>query len=203
MLKEHKVKIPADLDSILEDLKVCGKNEMSKLLTMRHKYQASVKAQNAPAKKEEPELTAEQQIEKDLEEALERIEREKKRAAKKEREEKKKHDLRQKMSVIATQTGIENDEELYLPQHMWEQLRQKGLDEMSDAEEVSESSAEEDEDVSEHESIDEMEIDDKAVATEMMFQQMEANIKNQREFEGLRDRNLAGKQLKMKQLIES
>jgi hypothetical protein len=107
------------------------------------------------------------------------------------------------MSVIATQTGIENDEELYLPQHMWEQLRQKGLDEMSDAEEVSESSAEEDEDVSEHESIDEMEIDDKAVATEMMFQQMEANIKNQREFEGLRDRNLAGKQLKMKQLIES
>lgn len=203
MLKEHKVKIPADLDSILEDLKVCGKNEMSKLLTMRHKYQASVKAQNAPAKKEEPELTAEQQIEKDLEEALERIEREKKRAAKKEREEKKKHDLRQKMSVIATQTGIENDEELYLPQHMWEQLRQKGLDEMSDAEEVSESSAEEEEDVSEHESIDEMEIDDKVVATEMMFQQMEANIKNQREFEGLRDRNLAGKQLKMKQLIES
>lgn len=48
-----------------------------------------------------------------------------------------------------------------------------------------------------------MDIDDKAVATEMMFQQMEQNIKNQREFEGLRDRKLAGKQLKMKQLIES
>lgn len=48
-----------------------------------------------------------------------------------------------------------------------------------------------------------MDIDDKAVATEMMFQQMENNIKNQREFEGLRDRKLAGKQLKMKHLIES
>jgi len=50
---------------------------------------------------------------------LARIDKEKKRQVKKEREEKKKHDLRQKMSVIATQTGIENDEELYLPQHMW------------------------------------------------------------------------------------
>lgn len=141
MLKEHKIKIPADLDSILEDLKVCGKSEMSKLLTMRHKYKEAVKALNAPAKKEEPELTAEQQVEKELAEALERIEREKKRAAKKEREEKKKHELRQKMSVIATQTGIENDEELYLPQHMWEDLRKKGLDEMSDADEQSESSS--------------------------------------------------------------
>ena len=45
-------------------------------------------------KSEEVVLAPAAQIEKDLEEALARIEKEKKRAAKKDREEKKKHDLR-------------------------------------------------------------------------------------------------------------
>lgn len=76
---------------------------------MRHKYQANIKRLSKPEEKEAVQLDPEAQIEKDLEEAIKRIDQEKKRAAKKEREEKKKHDLRQKMSVIATQTGIEND----------------------------------------------------------------------------------------------
>jgi hypothetical protein len=37
------------------------------------------------------------------------------------------------MSVIATQTGIENDQELYLAPHMWEKLREEGIENMSDA----------------------------------------------------------------------
>ena len=93
-LSEHKVKKPMDLDAILSDIKVCGKGELSKLLALRHKYQAALKALNRPAPKDEVVLDPEAQIEKDLEEALARIEKEKKRAAKKDREEKKKHDLR-------------------------------------------------------------------------------------------------------------
>jgi len=129
----HKVKKPIDLDIILDDIKVAGKGELSKLLTLRHKYQAALKRLNTPAPKEEKELDPEAQIEKDLEEAILRIDKAKKRAAKKEREEKKKHDLRQKMSVIATQTGIENDQELYLAPHMWDKLREEGIENMSDA----------------------------------------------------------------------
>ena len=108
-IKEHKIKKPIDLDDILSDIKVCGKGELSKLLMMRHKYQANIKRLSKPEEKDVVQLDPEAQIEKDLEEAIKRIDQEKKRAAKKEREEKKKHDLRQKMSVIATQTGIEND----------------------------------------------------------------------------------------------
>ena len=66
---------------------------------------------------------------------MERIDREKKRAAKKEREIKQKFDLRQKMSVIATTTAMDNDEELHLPNRVWEDLHKKGfegLDELSD-----------------------------------------------------------------------
>ena len=51
-----------------------------------------------------------------------------KRAAKKDRELKQKSDLRQKMSVIATSTGIDNDEELHLPQKLWEEMREQGLE---------------------------------------------------------------------------
>ena len=38
---------------ILSDIKVCGKGELSKLLTLRHKYQAALKLLNKP-KEEEP-----------------------------------------------------------------------------------------------------------------------------------------------------
>lgn len=66
---------------------------------------------------------------------MKKMEKEKKRSAKKEREEKKKHELRQKMSVVAAQTGIENDEDLYLPPSVWNELREKGFENMSDASE--------------------------------------------------------------------
>lgn len=52
-----------------------------------------------------------------------RRERDKKRVEKKEREIKARSELRQKMSVIATNTGAENDEELHLSAKVWESLR--------------------------------------------------------------------------------
>lgn len=52
---------------------------------------------------------------------------------------------------------------------MWEAVRKEGLDEMSDAESESESSNQDEEELEAEESVDEMEIDDKVVATEMMF----------------------------------
>jgi len=60
------------------------------------------------------------------------MEKNKKRAAKKERELKQKSDLRQKMSVIATSTGIDNDEELHLPQRLWDEIRESGLEKLDD-----------------------------------------------------------------------
>jgi hypothetical protein len=72
---------------------------MQKLLTLRHKYQATLK--RAPKEDKDKktvevveELDEEAKIEKQLEEAMERIDRDKKRAAKKEREIKQKFELR-------------------------------------------------------------------------------------------------------------
>jgi len=39
-MKEMQLKVPADLGLIIEDLKVCGRSDLSKLLTLRHKYLA-------------------------------------------------------------------------------------------------------------------------------------------------------------------
>jgi hypothetical protein len=37
-LSEAKIKLPTDLKEILDDLKVAGRAELQKLLTLRHKY---------------------------------------------------------------------------------------------------------------------------------------------------------------------
>lgn len=87
---------------------------------MRHKYQAAIKQLKRDETVEvKEELDPEQQIQKELDEALVRLEKDKKRQAKKDRELKAKTDLRQKMSVIATSTGIDNDEELNLNSRLW------------------------------------------------------------------------------------
>jgi hypothetical protein len=122
-LKDAKIKIPTDFAIIIDDIKVCGRGDLQKLLTMRHKFQTYTKNLNRPVKEEAPEVDPQVQIERDLEEAVKRMEKEKKRAAKKERELKQKSELRQKMSVIATSTGIDNDEELHMSQRLWEDVR--------------------------------------------------------------------------------
>jgi len=131
-LKAAHIKAPVDLKMIIEDVKVCGRSELQKLLTMRHKYQTYTKTLNRPEKEAVAELDPEEQIEKDLEEAVKRMEKEKKRAAKKDRELKAKSDLRQKMSVIATSTVLDNDEELHMSQKLWEDARKSGLENMDE-----------------------------------------------------------------------
>jgi len=65
---------------------------------------------------------------------------------------------------------------------------------MSEAEDVSDSNDEGDESIEmENASGDEMDIDDNKLQTEVMALQIESNLAGAREFEGLRDRKMAGK----------
>lgn len=129
LMKEMQLKVPGDLGLLIDDLKVCGRSDLSKLLTLRHKYLAQLQRQNKPETKEaEPMLDSEEEIEKELDTAIKQMEREKKRAAKKEREIKAKSELRQKMSVIATANNIDNDEELHLNPRIWEEIHEKGFE---------------------------------------------------------------------------
>ncbi len=159
MLSEAKVKCPDDLAEICGDIRVCGRSELNKLLTLRHKYQAYKKKQNVPEKKEEVELDAEAVIEKQLDEAILRIEKEKKRAAKKEREIKAKQDYRQKMSVIATSTGIDNDEELNMNGRLWDELREKGFEHLEHSGSDVESSSDQEESENEVDESEDSDVD--------------------------------------------
>lgn len=118
-----------------EDLKVCGKRELYNLLRMRHKYQVIMDKQVKERKEEEKkvrlaekgpkdETDEDEKLDRELEDTILRIEKDKKRQAKKDKVQEKKSDLRTKMSVIAT-TTIDNDEELYLSRKQWDQLRDK------------------------------------------------------------------------------
>lgn len=105
------------------------------------------------------------------------------------------------MSVIATSTGIDNDEELHMPQRLWDEIRESGLEKLdesmssdSDSNESSDESAESD--------ID-SDVDDKRMAIERMAEDMETNITRQRDYAKTIDRNLAKYEIKRKQLIES
>lgn len=123
---------------------MCGRAELQKLLTMRHKFQSGRKPRKeVEIKQEKEELNSEEELDRQLDEAVKRIEKEKKRAAKKEREAKTKSDLRHKMSVIATTTGIDNDEELNMPKRLWEEVRKNGFEALNaDSSEDDESSSE-------------------------------------------------------------
>lgn len=126
------MKHPADLEEICADLKVCGRREMSELLKIRYKYSVSkIPKEEEPAERPK-ELTAEQleaAVDKELEESIKRLEREKKKAAKKTAEAEKKADTRKKMSVIAG-AAVENDEDLVLDEKTWERVRELGIDEL-------------------------------------------------------------------------
>jgi hypothetical protein len=102
------------------------------------------------------------------------MEKNKKRAAKKERELKQKSDLRQKMSVIATSTGIDNDEELHMPQRLWDEIRESGLEKLDESM-SSGSDSNESSDESDESDLD-SDVDDKRMAIERMAEDMETNI---------------------------
>lgn len=137
MIKD--LKPPSDLESFCEDLKCCGRRELSELLKLRYKYNVAtdrVKKSEKDAKKAlepEKEITQEEleaMVDKELDETIKRVEREKKRALKKQRVEAAKQDVRKKMSVIAA-TSINNDEDLMLDQKTWDKIKS-----LEDAEDI-------------------------------------------------------------------
>lgn len=161
-----EIKAPKELDIISQDLKVLGRREFQHLLRMRHQYQFLLKKQERAAKeasrpqKEEREKTEEEleaELEKELDATISRMDAEKKRKEKKERLVNKKTEQLNKMSYI--QPTLENDEDLTLPRHVWDEWRTKGYEKIgeksSDSEQSSEEeSSEEDAKESSEESID-------------------------------------------------
>jgi len=83
------------------------------------KAQAVNAAERALAKANEVPEDEEAKIDRELEETMKRIAKEKKRQAKKEKVLADKSDLRKKMSVIAT-TTLDNDEDLTMSRKLWD-----------------------------------------------------------------------------------
>lgn len=94
MIKD--LKVPSDLKEMCEDLKVCGRREFQELLKLRYKYQVAVErkkaaikdAKRAEEEANKPEMTQEEleaMVDKELDETIKRVEREKKKAEKKEK----------------------------------------------------------------------------------------------------------------------
>ena len=134
-----ELKPPDDLQTICDDLKLCGRREFAVLIRLRHKYlmiqQRAKKAvedeEAAKAKLDEVPEDEEAKIDRELEETMLRIAKEKKRVAKKEKIAKDKTELRKKMSVIAT-TTLDNDEDLHLSNRLWDEIRRKGFEKVGD-----------------------------------------------------------------------
>ena len=130
------MKAPVDFLQICDDLKVCGRREFGLLIRMRHKFQMilarAVKAQadSEAAKRKELEGSEDEdaKIDRELEETMKRMEREKKRAAKKEKIAADKSELRKKMSVIATTIEGGNDEDLMMSRKLWDEVQKKGFE---------------------------------------------------------------------------
>lgn len=92
MIKD--IKFTNDLEAICSDIKVCGRKEFSDLLKLKYNYGVKIgraaKDEKALRQAEEgiKELTQEEieaQVDKELEDTLKRVDREKKRQLKKER----------------------------------------------------------------------------------------------------------------------
>ena len=122
-MKDHEklMKVPSDLQEMCDDIKVLGRREFSHLIRLRHKYVTTVKKEAKDKEQEEreknkadeSEMDEDAKIDKELEETLAKMEKEKKRRAKKEKVLKEKGDLMKKMSVIAS-NSLDNDEDLHL-----------------------------------------------------------------------------------------
>ena len=94
-----------------------------------------------PGSQEEPE-DEDARIDRELEETMKRVEKEKKRQAKKEKVLADKSELRKKMSVIAT-TTLDNDEDLLMSRKLWDSVRQKGFEQAGDKSEDEDDSSDE------------------------------------------------------------
>jgi AdoMet-dependent rRNA methyltransferase SPB1 len=101
------LKLPKDLEIICDDIKTCGRKELSDLLKLRLNYLNRIEKANrdendkareerraAEGPKTEEQLEAE--VDKELEMTIQKLEKNKKRAAKKQREIDIKQDIRKK-----------------------------------------------------------------------------------------------------------
>lgn len=82
-------------------------------------------AKRAEDEANKPEMTQEELeaiVDKELDETIKRVERDKKKADKKEKAKEVKQDIRKKMSVIAA-SGLDNDEDLIMDQRTWAKLK--------------------------------------------------------------------------------
>jgi AdoMet-dependent rRNA methyltransferase SPB1 len=129
---------PEDLSILCQDIKVCGRRELQNLLKYRYKYtkmlEAEKRADKANAPKEEPKVLTEEeleaQIDKELEETIRRVEKDKKRAEKRERVKEKKNDIKKKMSVIASSSIHNEMDEVLFDRKTLERLRGVDIEEM-------------------------------------------------------------------------
>jgi len=174
------MKTPDDFQAICDDLKVGGRREMGLLIKLRHKYQtiveSIVKEAQAVERKARKALEVPEdedaKIDRELEETMKRIEKEKKRKDKKEKIANDKTELRKKMSVIAT-TTLDNDEDLVMSRKLWDDIRKKGFEGAGDKSSDDESSESEEEkgediDAQEEDESSEDELDEKERAVAMM-----------------------------------
>ena len=116
-----------------------------------------------------------------------------------------------KMSVIAS-SGLDNDEDLHLTDRQWDAMRKNiRKQNASDDEEVSESDEDKDEQSSDEEDDDSLldeesededgsdvdsdeSVDDKVMRVNAMAEQMESQIKAQKEYQMVQDRREAKKE---------
>jgi hypothetical protein len=190
------------------------------MLKLRYKYnvlQDRKKKEEKQKRKEEEgekEMTQEQLeklVDRELEQTLKKVEQQ--RELKKQREREAKQDVRTKMSVIASST-INQDDELMLDKKTWDRLKeidiedlkyapQDGSDEENmDANErkyrfLTDGAAEEDEGESGEE-----ESDDEVRRVDKMNNEMEASIRQQKDYQMLKDKRTIKKELKAKALLD-
>lgn len=134
-------------------MKVCGRREFSDMLKLRLNYVNAIESKNrsenerkkaealaAKGPKTEEELQAE--VDRELEETIARMEKQKKRQAKKQREMEQKMDTKKKMSVIASST-LNNDDELILDKKTWDKLKQIDVEDLDKYIDMSDDDSEE------------------------------------------------------------
>ncbi|CAI2383143.1 unnamed protein product [Moneuplotes crassus] len=195
------VKPPASLESIVDDLKVLGRSDLTLLLKYRSKYLRQVQKRRAKENKErklaeEKPLTKEE-IEKENEEALEKaLQEKKKQAMKKERKQneiQKKSEYLQKMSIMTSVNVMNNDDEISFDPRTFAKLQQvENLDELHDSDASSELDEEqkkelakqqEYEDMLQDNELDEYDSDYEKEKTLKMDEEMENRMKEHKEYQ--------------------
>lgn len=94
------------------------------------------------------------------------------------------------MSVIATNTGAENDEELALPKKVWESLREGGFEALNNGEDDedmdndgSDADDESGEASEEEGNASDSSVDDAKIRIDKMAADMEYNMKKQKDYQ--------------------